>query len=74
LVEWTSHALAKAEELSIPRSDIEDAVLERHHERTGNTGAADWLILADRLAVAYNHPDGDDWITARIITLWRPRR
>jgi hypothetical protein len=74
LVEWTDHALAKADRLGIPRSDVEDAILSRHHERTGNTRAADWLIAVGHLAVAYNHPDDDDWLTARVVTLWRPRR
>jgi hypothetical protein len=74
LIQWTDHALAKADGLGIPRSDVEDAVLTRHHERRSNTRAADWLIAVGNLAVAYNHPDDEDWPTARVVTLWRPRR
>ncbi len=71
LVRFTDHALAKAELLRIPTSDIEQAVLERHRRRTRNTGAADWLIVVGPLAIAYNHPDGDDVLVARVVTLWR---
>jgi hypothetical protein len=71
LVRLTDHALAKAELLGIARTDIEQAVLTRHRQRRRNTGAADWLIVAGRLAIAYNHPDGDDDLVARVVTLWR---
>jgi hypothetical protein len=71
LVTWTDHAVVKAELLGATRSDVEDAVLERHSERTRNTGAADWLLVVGRLAIAYNHPDGGDQTTARVVTLWR---
>jgi len=39
--------------------------------RTRNTGAADWMATVGRLVVAYNHPDNNDALTARIVTLWR---
>jgi hypothetical protein len=71
IVVWTDHALAKAQLLGVARMDVEDAVLEEHGNRSKNTGAADWLVVSGRLAIAYNHPaDGDD-LTARIVTLWR---
>jgi hypothetical protein len=71
IIRWTDHALTKAELLSSSRADVETAVLEGHGRRTRNTGAADWLISAGRLAIAYNHPDGDDDLAALIVTLWR---
>jgi hypothetical protein len=60
VVTWSDHALAKADVLGIAR-------------RRRNTRAADWLLLAGRLAIAYNHPDGDDELTAHVVTLWRRR-
>jgi len=73
LVYWTEHALAKASFLRLTRVDVETAVLEHHGERRANTGAADWTVRVGRLVVAYNHPDGDDGLTARVVTLWRTR-
>jgi hypothetical protein len=70
LVEWTDHALVKAELLGIARSDVEDAILDLHGRRSRNTGAADWLLIAGRIAIAYNYP-ADDELTARVVTLWR---
>jgi hypothetical protein len=60
MVRVTDHALAKAEMLGIARTDVEQAVLERHRERRHNTRAADWVMRAGRLAIAYDHPHGDD--------------
>jgi hypothetical protein len=71
MVEWTDHALVKAELLGVTRSDVEHAVLDGHPRRTRNTGAADWLVRAGRLMVAYNHPHGDDGLTSLVVTLWR---
>lgn len=71
IVHFTDHALAKAQLLGIARSDIEAAVLERHGQRTRNTGSADWLTTAGRLAVAYNYPHEGDQLVALIVTLWR---
>ena len=73
IVAWSDHALAKADLLGISRADVEEAVLAGHVRRKRNTRAADWLLLAGRLAIAYNHPDGDDELTARVVTLWRRR-
>jgi hypothetical protein len=71
LVVWSDHALVKAELLNVSRVDIEQAVLTMHDRRSRNTGAADWLVIASRIAVAYNHPtDGDD-LTALVVTIWR---
>ena len=70
MVDWTDHALAKAQLLGIARADVEDAVLAQHERRSRNTGAADWLVVAGRLAVAYNYP-ADDELTALVVTLWR---
>ncbi len=70
MVEWTDHALAKAQLLGIARADVEDAILAQHERRSRNTGAADWLVVSGRLAVAYNYP-ADDELTALVVTLWR---
>jgi hypothetical protein len=70
VVQWTEHALVKADLLGIARVDFEAAVLTRHHQRSRNTGAADWLVVSGRLVAAYNFP-ADDELTARVVTLWR---
>ena len=67
---WTDHALVKAQLLGIPRSDVEDVILNGHDHRVRNAGAADWLVRSGRLVVAYNHPAGDD-LTALVVTIWR---
>jgi hypothetical protein len=71
VIEWTDHALVKAELLGMTRTDVEQAVLEGHPRRTRNTGAADWLVSEGRLMVAYNHPHLGDALTALVVTLWR---
>jgi hypothetical protein len=71
IVRWSDHALVKADLLGYAHIDVETAVLEAHASRRANTGAADWLVEAGRLVVAYNHPDGDDEFAAFIVTLWR---
>jgi hypothetical protein len=70
VVEWTDHALVKAQLLGIARADVEDAILTRHRHRSRNTRAADWLVVSGRLVVAYNYPAQDD-LTALVVTLWR---
>ncbi len=67
---WTDHALTKANLLGIATTDVENAVVTRHRERSRNTGAADWLLVSGRIVIAYNHPAGDD-LTALIVTVWR---
>jgi hypothetical protein len=52
-VEWTDHALVKAEVLAVTRADVERVVLEAHPRRMHNTRAADWLVREGRLMVAY---------------------
>jgi hypothetical protein len=71
LVEWTDHALVKAEILGVTRADVERVVLEGHPQRMRNTRAADWLVREGRLMVAYNHPHREDVLTAVVVTLWR---
>jgi hypothetical protein len=72
MVEWTDHALAKAQLLGIARADVEDAILDQYERRSRNTGAADWFVVSGRLAVAYNYPANDE-LTALVVTLWRRR-
>jgi len=50
---------------------VERVVLEGHARRKRNTGAADWLLSEGRLMIAYNHPHGEDGLTALVVTLWR---
>jgi hypothetical protein len=59
--------------LGADRANIERAVIERHHERQVNPGPAQWRLMTGPWTILYNHPDGDDWTTARIVTLWRRR-
>jgi len=72
-VRWTDHAHAKAVLLGATRADVERAVVERHHDRQTNTGAAEWRLSTGPWVILYDHPDGDDATTARIVTLWRRR-
>jgi hypothetical protein len=70
---WTDHALAKAQVLGISHTDVETAVLEGHGQRRRNAGEAEWRVTSGGLVVLYDHPDGDDPATARIVTIWRRR-
>jgi len=72
-VRWTRHALEKAQQLGFARDDVESALLDRHRERRRNTGKAGWRVVADRLVIVYEHPDGEDPLVARIVTIWRQR-
>jgi|SRR5664279_4759627 len=72
-VRWTLHALDKAHQLGFARLDVESALLEHHRERRRNVGRAQWRVAAGRLVIAYEHPDGDDPLVARIVTVWRRR-
>ncbi|MGO9322129.1 MAG: hypothetical protein ACLQBY_15190 [Solirubrobacteraceae bacterium] len=72
-VRWTLHALDKAQQLGFARRDVESALLEGHRERRRNKGQARWLVVAGRLVIAYEHPDGADPLVARIVTVWRRR-
>lgn len=70
---WTDHAYVKAEMLGATRADVERAVVDHHRDRRRNPGAAQWRLSIGPWAVLYDHPDGDDESTARIVTLWRQR-
>lgn len=72
-VRWTDHALDKAQQLSFARHDVESALLDGHGRRRRNKGRAGWQVVAGRLVIAYEHPDGDDPLVARIVTIWRRR-
>ncbi|HEU4722701.1 MAG TPA: hypothetical protein VFS59_15180 [Gemmatimonadaceae bacterium] len=72
-VRWTDHALEKATLLGITLIDVEQTVIDQHHRRRRNARSADWLLIAGRVVIAYNHPDHADTTTARVITLWRQR-
>jgi hypothetical protein len=70
---WTLHALDKARQLGFARSDVEDAVLSGHRSRRRNAGEAAWMVVAGRLVIVYEHPDGEDPLVARVVTVWRRR-
>ena len=72
-VRWTLHALDKAQQLGFARRDVESALLEGHRKRRRNKGQARWLVTSGRLVIAYEHPDGEDLLVARIMTVWRRR-
>ena len=72
-VTWTEHALVKASMLGFARVDVERALLEHHDRRQRNVGAAQWRVVVERFVVLYDHPDYDDALTARVVTLWRRR-
>jgi hypothetical protein len=72
-VRWTDHALDKAQQLSFARHDVESVLLDGHRKRRRNKGRAAWQVVAGRLVIAYEHPDGDDPLVARIVTVWRRR-
>lgn len=73
IISWTDHALIKAETLGIARADVEAAVLDRYATRARNGGAGDWKLVRNNVVVIFNHPDRDDDVAARIVTLWRRR-
>ncbi len=66
LVAWTDHALAKAQLLGHAANRCGGG-LTGHSRRTG---AADWVVTAGPLTIAYNHP-ADDELTVLVVTLWR---
>lgn len=70
-IEWTAHAWARAQSLGVPRSDVENALIERHRRRRANPRAADWLLDVGRYTIAYNHPHDGDGSSALVVTVWR---
>jgi hypothetical protein len=72
-VRWTDHALAKAQQIGFTRAGVEALLLDGHQGRRRNDGDAEWRLTVGRLVIAYEHPDGDDQLVARIVTVWRRR-
>jgi len=72
-VRWTRHALEKAQRLGYTREWIERTLLERHDQRVRNAGSAGWRVTRGSLVIVYEHPDGADAASARVVTLWRRR-
>jgi Domain of unknown function (DUF4258) len=73
---WTAHALLRLDERRLGQSDVEQAIRAGHGGRLVNDGQADWLIEGItahgvRFEAIYDHPDGDDETTARIVSAWR---
>jgi hypothetical protein len=46
-------------------------LLSQHAQRGRNSGAADWLVRARGVVIAYNWPDGDDATKAVVVSAWR---
>jgi hypothetical protein len=68
--------MLRLDERRLSRSDVESAIREGHGGRQVNDGKADWLIAGitsygARFEAAYDHPTGDNEITARIVSAWR---
>jgi hypothetical protein len=59
--------------LGFARADVEAAVLDEHRRRRRNPGEAGWEVVAGRIVVVYEYPDGDDLLVARVVTVWRRR-
>lgn len=72
-VRWTDHAYVKAGLLGAARVDIEQVIVEHHQDRQRNPGAAQWRLSMGPWVILYDHADGQDETTARIVTLWRRR-
>jgi hypothetical protein len=73
---WTAHALLRLEQRRLSRSDVEEAIRDKHGERLANDGQADWLIasttvLGVRFEAIYDHPVAGDEHVARIVSAWR---
>ena len=73
IVTWSDHALVKADLMGVSRTDMEDAIIAGHPWRARNARAADWLLAAGRLMIAYNCHDGDEEAAAHVVTVWRGR-
>lgn len=76
---WTEHAEQRLDERHLSRSEVEQAIGNRHDVRQINTGQADWRVRETRpdgreFEVIYDHPVGDDQTTARIVTAWPLRK
>jgi mRNA-degrading endonuclease RelE of RelBE toxin-antitoxin system len=54
----------------ISYADVAELVLTGHEHRRRNRGSGDWRLRSGRLVVIYNWPDGDEVITARVVTVW----
>jgi hypothetical protein len=70
IVGWTDHALLRAAEFAISRTDAEAVVVEGHASRRSNTGAGDWRATGRGIVVVYNWPTGDGPLYALLVTLW----
>jgi hypothetical protein len=70
-VRWTLHALDKAQQLGFARQTSSRRFWSGTARR--NVGRVQWRVAAGRLVIAYEHPDDDDPLVARIVTVWRRR-
>lgn len=70
IVRFTSHAERRILERRLDLHAIADLLLWHHDRRRRNPGAADWLVRAGGVAIAYNWPDGEDDATALVISAW----
>jgi hypothetical protein len=68
---FTRHAEERCSEFRRSRDEVADLVLTNHARRRRNPRAADWLVRAGGLVLAYNWPDRGNSTAARVVTLWR---
>jgi hypothetical protein len=71
LVAFTRHAERRALERGMALGELAERVLTHHDRRLRNPGEADWIIHAGGVAIVYDWPDGDDPVTALVISAWR---
>jgi hypothetical protein len=73
---WTEHAEMRRAQRRLDRSDVEQAIKDRHASRQVNDGRAEWLISGVTpdgipFEAIYDHPHGDDRGAVRIVSVWR---
>jgi hypothetical protein len=56
LFAWTDHALLRADQLHITRTDAESALAEGHTQRRSNPGTGDWMAAGRGVVVIYGWP------------------
>jgi hypothetical protein len=71
---WTEHAEERLEDRKLTKDLVEQAIREEHPIRLPNKGEADWRLVTGRFVVIYDHPDGEDIDSVRIVSVWIRRR
>lgn len=73
---WTDHALMRLAQRNLDRGLVEGLIREQHANRFPNPGSADWTLVGvtsygEAFQVVYDHPDGVDTASVRIVSAWR---